>query len=190
MVKDAPLGAEQTVRVSMKTGEWAALVVLGLVLLILAGVAYVWSIGMLPKEAPHWVGVDFPVKGQRIEIKHAETYWRVPRQDGPDRDPIRRGTRLIPVVDMELAGGPAALRVIFRDEEGQSIGDPVFREMSGAGKLSLACTAGFDDPGMYAAYRTRDIEPWTVEISEAGSTDASGSAYSLVLKMNISTEQR
>jgi hypothetical protein len=43
---------------------------------------------------------------------------------------------------------------------------------------------------MHAAYRTEDLEPWTVEIAEARSADASGREYTKILKMNISPELR
>ncbi len=176
--------------VPMKHMEWAGLAVLAVLIVALAVGAYFWSIHLLPQKTPRWQEISFPVKGERFEIKNATTYWRAPVLEGPDKDPIRRGTRLIPIVELEIAGGPAALRVIFRDDEGRSVGDPIIRHVSSAGKLSLAATAGFEDPGMHAAYRTEELDPWSVEVSEAAGVDSPGSDFSLILKMNLSPDLR
>lgn len=188
--RSKPTPQAEVPAVPMKRLEWAGLAVLALIMVALAAGAYLWSIHLLPKETPRWQQVAFPVKGVRFELKNATTYWRAPVLTGPDMDPIRRGTRLIPVVDLELAGGPAALRVIFRDEEGRGVGDPIIRFVPSSGKLSLAATAGFEDPGMHAAYRTEELDPWSVEVSEAADVDSPGSEYSLILKMNLSSDLR
>jgi hypothetical protein len=174
--------------VPMKQVEWVGLVVLAVLIAGLAIGAYFWSIHLLPEKTPRWQQIPFPVKGERVEIKHATTYWRAPVLEGPDKDPIRRGTSLIPVVALELAGGPAALRFIFRDDEGRGVGDPIIRALPSSGKLVVAATAGFEDPGMHAAYRTDELDPWTVEVSEAGAADSPGNEFSLILKMNLSSD--
>lgn len=176
--------------VPMKRVEWAGLAALAVLVVSLLTGAYFWSIHLLPKETPQWKLVEYPVKGEHLEIKNATTYWRAPVAEGPDADPIRRGTRLIPVVELELVGGPAALRLIFRDEEGRGVGDPIIRFVPSSGKLALAATAGFEDPGMHAAYRTEQLEPWSVEVSEAAQVDAPGSSFSKILKLNLSSDLR
>jgi hypothetical protein len=190
--EDVPTSSEPAAKpvAPMRLMEWAALAVLALVITALAIGAYFWSIHRLPKKAPRWQQISFPMKGERFEIKNATTYWRAPVTEGPDRDPIRRGTSLMPVIELEVAGGPAALRVIFRDDQGRGVGDPIIRSITTSGKFALAATAGFEDPGMHAAYRTEELEPWVVEVSEAASAGSSGSDFSLVMKMNISPDLR
>lgn len=201
MAEEQPLSSEAECPKPMASGrkssatpmrgmEWAGLIVLGLLLIALAAGAYFWSIHRLPHKAPPWKQVSFPVKGQLVEIKDAKTYWRAPVLEGPKRDPIRRGTRLIPILELEVVGGPAALRVIFRDDEGRSVGDPIIHPVAASGKFALASTAGFEDLGMHAAYRTEELDPWSVEVSEAASADASGNDFSLILKMNLSSDLR
>lgn len=174
----------------MKRMEWAGLAILAVLIAALAVGAYFWSIYLLPNETPRWQQMSFPVKGEHFEIKNATTYWRAPVVEGPDKDPIRRGTRLIPIVELELSGGPAALRVIFRDDEGRGVGDPIIRHVASPGKIALAATAGFEDPGMHAAYRTEELDPWSVEVSEASGVDSPGSDFSQILKMNLSSDLR
>jgi hypothetical protein len=190
--EDQSHASSQTVveDVPMKRVEWVGLAVLAVLVGSLLTGAYFWSIHLLPKETPQWKLVEYPVKGEHLEIKNATTYWRAPVAEGPDADPIRRGTRLIPVVELELVGGPAALRLIFRDEEGRGVGDPIIRFVPSSGKLALAATAGFEDPGMHAAYRTEQLEPWSVEVSEATQVDAPGSSFSKILKLNLSSDLR
>lgn len=185
-----PTPQAEKISAPMKGLEWVGLVVLAVLICALAIGAYFWSIHLLPNETPPWQKIAFPVKGERFEIKNATTYWRAPVLEGPDKDPIRRGTRLIPIVELELAGGPAALRLIFRDDEGRGVGDPIIRHVASSGKIALAATAGFEDPGMHAAYRTEELDPWSVEVSEAAGVDSPGSDFSQILKINLSPDLR
>jgi hypothetical protein len=54
----------------------------------------------------------------------------------------------------------------------------------------VAATAGFEDVGMHAAYRTGQSEPWSVQVYEAPSEDTPGPAFKKLFEMNVSTDLR
>jgi hypothetical protein len=134
--------------------------------------------------------IDFPVRGKLIEISSATTYWRKPVTSGENPDVVRRGTALIPVVKLTLHAKSSAIRVFFRNEEDLVIGDGISRNVSGDAQLIIPATAGFDDPGMHAAYRTGENEPWIVQVFESPSRDADGKDLRKVLETQISTDIR
>jgi hypothetical protein len=57
-------------------------------------------------------------------------------------------------------------------------------------RLNVPATAGFDDVGMHAAYRTGESKPWTVGVYEAPTEDAPGRDFKKVFEMDISTDLR
>ena len=144
--------------------------------------------GRVPTQSSRSGEIDFPVKGNLIEITSATTYWRKPVTTGENPDVVRRGTALIPVVKLSLHAKPSAIRVFFRNEEDLVIGDGISRSVSGDAQLIIPATAGFDDPGMHAAYRTGEHEPWIVQVFEAPSRDADGKDLRKVLETQISTD--
>jgi hypothetical protein len=114
-----------------------------------------------------------------------QTYWRAPAAGEG-----RIGTVLLPVIDLEIAGGPAAVRVFFRNAKGESAGDAFTRSVSGSTHLKIAATAGFDDLGMHAAYRTTDSDRWIVEVFEGPSVDAPIETFKKLFELPISTDRR
>lgn len=162
-----------------------------LVLLIVAGGSiYFLSINRLPTETIKAQTNDFPIKGEKIVIQFAESYWRPPITEGPDRDVFRRDSQLLPIVEFSIKGGPAAIKVVFRDENQQIIGDAITRAVQSDGIVKIAGTAGFDDMGMYAAYRTGGNKPWTIEVLEADSAESDSTEFNKVFEMDISTALR
>jgi hypothetical protein len=162
-----------------------------LAVLVLGGLAVLaFSIARLPTESARATAHDFPIKGGHITVQSAFNYWRAPLMEGPAPDTARRGTRLLPVLEMEIAGGAGAVRVLFRNEDRVVIGDAVTRAVQGAGTLTVPATAGFDDLGMHAAYRTGESKPWTIEVFEAPSVDTPGKDFKRLFEMNISTDRR
>ncbi len=156
-------------------------------MLVFGGIAvFFFTIGRLPTESSRVRANDFPVKGKYLSIQSADSHWRAPGEG----DVFRRGTRLLPVVDLVSSGGPAAIRIFFRNSEGELIGDPVTRAIQPGDKLQVAATAGFDDLGMHAAYHTGQNKPWTIEVLEAPLEDSPVSAFVKLFEMNISTERR
>lgn len=170
--------------------ERMGMIALAVLLAAIAGVAYMFSLDRLPREGERVRAADFPIRGELISIQSATNYWREPITDGASPDTFRRGTRLLPVLEMEVAGGPAAVRVLFRNEDRAVVGDVITREVVPGVKLSIAATAGFDDPGMHAAYRTGESKPWTIEVYEAADRNAPGRDFKKVFEMNISTDLR
>ena len=82
----------------------------------------------------------------------------------------------------------AAIRVLFRNEDGSVIGDPINRTIKGKSEFRIPATAGFDDIGMHAAYRTGESLPWIIQILEASESGLSIDKFKLVLETEISTD--
>ena len=160
------------------------------VLLIGGGVVYFKTIHDLPAGSGRLQERDFPVKGEHLTILSAASYWRAPIAEGPNAETFRRGTQLVPVVDLTVKGGPAAVRVFFRNSDGDVIGDAVTRTIQAGASLEVAATAGFEDVGMHAAYRTGQSKPWAVQVYEAPSENSPGPAFKMVFEMKVSTDRR
>ncbi len=133
---------------------------------------------------------DFPIKGGKFVVNSAVTYWREPVTSGGKIDTVRRDTLLIPEIDLSTSGGAAGMRVFFRDGDGELVGDVVTRTVKGDMKFQVAATAGFDDLGKYAAYRTGQGKPWTIEVLEAPAEDSPTEEFKKLFEMKISTERR
>ena len=88
------------------------------------------------------------------------------------------------------SGAPASIRVFFRNSDGEVIGDAVTRTLTPGPPLEVAATAGFEDVGMHAAYRTGQSKPWTVQVDEAPAADSPSSDYKKLFEMNVSTDRR
>lgn len=129
---------------------------------------------------------DFPFQGAKLTVKSAVNYWRPPITEGPETDVFRRDTQLLPVVELDISGGPGVIRVLFRNDERTIVGDAVTRSVQRDGLIKIAATAGFDDLGMHAAYRTGESKPWTIEVYE----DTGSEDFSMLFEMNISTDRR
>lgn len=165
----------------------AALVAL---LLIGAGVIYFNTISRLPKGADLAAANDFPIAGQHVTVDSAESYWRTPVTEGGNADTFRRGTLLLPVVSLGIGKGTGAVRVFFRDGNGELVGDAVTRAVRDGAKLDIAATAGFEDAGMYAGYRTGLGKVWTIEVHEAASENATATAFRKLFEMSIASDRR
>ena len=162
-----------------------------LVLLLIGGVVLVFSsLGRLPTEAKRVEADSFPFKGQLVTILSADSFWREPSSDGPNAEIVRRGTALVPVLSLKISGGPAAVRIIFRDSDGKVVGDVVTRPVKAGSVLDIAATAGFDEVGMHAAYRTGQSKPWTVQLYEAASVSSPSQDFKKLFEMKISTARR
>ena len=166
--------------------ERLGLVVLTVLLLIGGALAFLNSISRLPSGTDRVKANDFPIQGKHLTIVTAVSFWRAPMP----ADTARRSTQLIPVVDLSTSGGPAAVRVLFRNSEGAVIGDAVTRFIQSGGKLQIGATAGFDDVGMHAAYRMGDNKPWTIEVLEAATQNAAGHEFRRIFEMDASTDRR
>ncbi len=140
----------------------------------------------LPEKKQHLTPSDFPVKGQKVEASGFSSYWRKPAES----EPVRRGTALVPVAEMKITGGPATVRVLFKNSSGSYVGDAITRQVGAEAALNVAATAGFEDPGMYASYRTGNTEPWMIEVLEGPAGGGSSSQFKKLFEIPISTERR
>jgi hypothetical protein len=170
--------------------ERIGLIVL-LSLLAAGGLAtVVFSLTRLPTESARTRTNHFPIKGSMVVVDSAVSYWRAPITDGTSPEIVRRGTKLLPVLELKVQEGSGAVRVLFRDEERTAVGDAVTQAVRGPGTLIFSATAGFDDVGMHAAYRTGGSKPWTIEVFEAASETSPGKDFKRLFEMNISTDRR
>jgi hypothetical protein len=148
------------------------------------GVAvYFFTVHRLPSESGFTKSNSFPLQGQHLSVLAAASYWRAPNAS----DTARRGTVLLPVLTLKSSGGSAAIRVFFRNSEGELVGDAVTQSTKDGGELEIPATAGFDDRGMHAAYRTGQGPPWTVEVWEAPSGKSTTADFKKLLTMPVST---
>lgn len=170
--------------------ERIGMVALGVLLLGLGIGAYVFSVNRLPSQSLYTDDVKFPVKGTLVVVKGATSYWRAPILDSATPDVVRRGTVIIPVVEVSTTSGNGAMRAVFRDEARKTIGDSITHEVRGAGVVKFVSTAGFEDSGMHSAYRAGGGRPWTVEILEAPSTESPSTEFRRLFQINLSTETR
>ncbi|MBC7979987.1 MAG: hypothetical protein H7Y36_05440 [Armatimonadetes bacterium] len=134
--------------------------------------------------------LEFPIKGQLVSITSASTYWREPIITGENADIVKRDTKLIPVLKISFEAKPGAIRIFFRNENGEVVGDAITRAVGGKTQLSIPATAGFDDIGMHAAYRTGESIPWIVQIFEAPTGNASREQFKKIFESEISTDIR
>jgi hypothetical protein len=144
----------------------------------------------VPTRALIAAPLNLPVEGELLTATAVNTFWREPVLTGAERNTVRRGTRLIPVLQITFEGGPSAIRVFFRNEDGLVVGDGITRSVSGNGQLTVAATAGFDDIGMHAAYRTGESMPWLVQVFEGPDPNAPREQFKKLLETEISTDIR
>ncbi len=174
---------------SMSKLERFGLIGLFIVLILGGGGFLLFSIYGLPTESKRVMENDFPIKGEHLEIKSASTYWRAPITTGDNPDKFQRGTVFLPAIKFAANTGNGALRVVFRNQDGELVGDVQTRMINAGESLEIPATAGFDDAGMHAAYRTGESKPWTVQVSEAPSTNSPPEAFKELFQINISTDR-
>lgn len=141
-----------------------------------------------------------PAVGTIAKVNQAETYWRAPITEGPQRDPVKLNVTQIPCVDITLGESKASqgvLRVMFYDDKGNAVGDTVTRVFQNqvfadnqSATISFSCSAGFSDFGEQEAYRARIGKPWTVKVYEGPADNAPSESFSLLFTSPISIDRR
>lgn len=169
--RSTPLARSSTAPEERRSRKWSfgdhlGVMLLAATLLACGGWVLGHTILKLPEKAHLWETPAFPIAGERIQLESAACYWRPPVTDGPRADTCRRGTLLLPVVEISVTGGTSTLRVLFKNEEGKTTGDALIRTVRSGDTLKLAGTAGLEDSGAWAAYRIGDTPPWSVQIHE------------------------
>ncbi|MDB6079838.1 MAG: hypothetical protein JWO82_3585 [Akkermansiaceae bacterium] len=165
--------------------------------LLLAGIWAVTSFyGLInikkdPRTPPH-----LPVNGKYASVTKQTTFWRTPVTQGAERDRPQRDVILLPVLELTLGSansGSGALRVIFRDETGRSLGDAVTRAFSG-GKFegansevaSFPSTAGFEQMGTFNSYVSGPGDPWSARVLEGPSANAPADQFVPLVDIPVS----
>ena len=143
---------------------------------------------------------DFPIKGEHATLASGETFWREPVRDGPTRDVAKREVAMIPILNLSLDAEKSplgALRVIFRNDKGETVGDSITRsfssgrfDASGDAKISFPATDGFLDEATFNAYRTRSGNPWTADVMEGPSVDAAAGSFKKLVQIPVLPQRR
>jgi len=178
-------------------GEKLGLIAFGIVFLLLA---IWWLVGLFSSISTTRLGddqPDFPAKGAYVTIEAAETYWREPVRDGISPDVARRDVEFIPVLSVAINDSEAGvLRAIFRNEEGDFVGDSISKKFANGvfdqhaqSTIEFPATDGFMNSGEFNGYRVGD-DRWTVELFEGPSADASGSEFKLLFTTPISPSRQ
>jgi hypothetical protein len=178
------------VKLSKGLSKMERMGLVGFLALVLGGLLFflAYSVNKLPEDQKPLTPGDLPIAGKIISADKISSYWREP--DISAGETVRRGTLLLPVVELGVSGGPGAVRVLFRDSDGAIVGDGVTRPVNGEGTVTIVATAGFDDQGMFAAYRTGETKPWKIEVLEGNSENASGNNFKKIFEIPISTQRR
>lgn len=134
--------------------------------------------------------LDLPIEGKVIKVTSVATFWREPITEGEDRDVVRRGVKLIPVIRMGIEGKSGAIRVLFRNENGAVVGDNISRPVTKKASLEISATDGFNDIGMHAAYRTGESDRWVVQVLEGPTVNAPMDNFRIVFETEVSTDMR
>ncbi|MCF7674426.1 MAG: hypothetical protein K9M97_03725 [Akkermansiaceae bacterium] len=155
--------------------EKAGLALLALILIVGGTLAYRSTFSRMAGGKAHG-STGFPVRGQHVTITKVVSYWRPPVTDGENAEVVRRGVVLIPVVEI-TASGQGAIRVLFSNDKGVDVGDPMIRQVKDGSTLVVAATAGFEDAAEHEAYRAGLTPSWRIKIAEAPTTNAAGGAF-------------
>ncbi len=158
---------------------------LGVLALILIGggtMAYRSTFSLMAGEAKG--STEMPVSGEHVSITKVVSYWRPPVTTGENVEIVRRGVVLIPVVEI-TASGQGAIRLLFNNDKGDVVGDPMIREINGETTLVVAATAGFEDTAEHEAYRAGLTSSWHAMIAEAPTTAAAGGAFKDLVELPV-----
>ncbi len=134
--------------------------------------------------------ISLPVEGEILSISAFETYWRKPITQGEKPDIVRGGVKLIPTIKIQASGKSGAIRVFFRDGEGDFVGDSTTITISKNETLTISATDGFTDMSMHASYRTGQTPRWIIQILEGPSIDAPIEKFKTLFETEISTDIR
>jgi hypothetical protein len=172
---------------------------LALLLLLVA----VWVVRMLAAHVPTMnsaeLGANYPHAGTHATLAGVQTHWRAPVSSGPNKDRFRQGALLLPVARITLAqrSGSGALRVFFRDSNGEIVGDPTtvaFADgrfaTTNSEVIEIVATDGFRQEGLHAAYVAGQGGAWMLEMREAATVDAGAGAFTVLLETPISPQRR
>jgi hypothetical protein len=147
-----------------------------LALLVAGGVwAYRQAVASIARQETEG-GAKLPAKGEFLTVSRIESYWRAPVTSGENRESVRLGVTLIPVVEVTVSG-QGTIRALFSDDTGTNVGDPVDRQVQGETTITVPCTSGFKELAEHRAYQVDLIKAWHIRLLEAPPTLATGQAF-------------
>ena len=134
--------------------------------------------------------LSLPLKGPSISVSSVNAFWRAPKAG----DIVRPNQRLIPEVEIELAGGSNLFRAFFYDQEGRKRGDDFTRtvvggKMDGQSKVSVVCSEGYENEMRLVEVRSGDLEPWYVELHECKDLDAPLNEQTLMVRFAMTSDR-
>ena len=131
-------------------------------------------------------GTKLPARGEFLTITRIESYWRAPITSGENRESVRLGVTLIPVVEVTVSG-QGTVRALFSDDTGANVGDPVDRRVDGETTITVSCTSGFKELAEHRAYQVDLIKAWHIRLLEAPVTTTAGQAFQPLAAAPISS---
>ncbi len=187
---EAPLATSTSSAMSLSKAEKAGTIALFAILGLAAIFTLIHLSNRLETRPAVSEQLDLPIEGKLVKATAVSTFWRETITTGDNADTVKRGAKLIPVLRIKLEAKSASIRVLFRNENGDVMGDPINRSVKGKTELTIPSTDGFNDIGMHAAYRTGESPPWTVQVFESSDSAASIDKFDTLLETEISTDMR
>jgi|GEM_PF-2411610 len=160
-------------------------------------VGVIWALSLffnnIHTDSPDIV-IDYPVAGKFATLAKATTYWKTPNHE---TDRVRPEARLVPAAKLTLdpAVKSGALRILFEDDSGNIVGDPITLTISNGNfsnaskEIEIFATDGFNDEGDHAAYLTEQIGKWFVLVKEGPDRNARGNDFTDLVRIPISNSR-
>lgn len=128
---------------------------------------------------------DLPIRGEKVTIQDLQIDWK-DEGSGSLTGGMKANT-LLPRISLRFApGGSGAVRIFFKDEREQLVGDTVDIDVAGGiPEHVVTCTAGLRSRLEYDALRARDTARWTVDIYEGPKPGAPLSQFKLLRRLVI-----
>jgi hypothetical protein len=172
---------------SLDTGDRKWLIILLAGLLVIGGVFYFMLRSGLPVDSIYHAQSkpNLPIKGQKVTIGNLEMDWK-DEGSGSLAGGIKANT-LLPRLSLRFeAGSRGAVRIFFKNERDQLVGDTVDFELAGeAVERVVTCTGGLRSRLEYDALRARDLARWTIEIHEGPNPQAPLAEFQMLCRLAI-----
>jgi hypothetical protein len=124
-----------------------------------------------------------PLKGEHVTLTALKAGWT---EVAAGTVGVRSGAVRVPWLSVELGeGSSGALRVFFRDERGQMVGDSKNLAAADGRRAELRASDGLRSELEYADLAARPEAHWTVEIREGPDAMAPGRDFNLLLTMRV-----
>lgn len=172
---------------SLDSGDRKWLVILLAGLLVIGGAFYFMLRSGLPVDSIYHAQSKpkLPIKGEKVTIGNLEMDWK-DEGSGSLAGGIKANT-LLPRLSLRFeAGSRGAVRIFFKNERDQLVGDTVDFELTGeAVERVVTCTGGLRSRLEYDALRARDLARWTIEIHEGPNPQAPLTEFNMLCRLAI-----